>query len=180
MKDMTTADKPLLRDFIKVYNSADVVVGWYNSMFDRKWLQSKALEYRLPFLAPVTQIDLCFTAKANFHAGGNSLKNISELGDFKASKTPVDSKHWRRAAVGYAPAIKAVVAHCVADIKMTTEAYERMRPLVRNHPRVNDYGPCRTCGEDKLIKRGIAITKLKNQQQRYQCTNCASWENRPL
>lgn len=178
-KDMTTADKPLLKHFVEVYNSADVVVGWYSKAFDVKWLNSKCFEYNLPYLAPVTHIDLCFTAKGNFHAGGNGLKNISELGKFKASKTPVDSTHWRRAAVGYAPAIRAVVAHCRADILMTTEAYTRMRPLVRTHPRVAGWGPCRVCGGWNLQRRGIAVTKLKNQQQRIQCQDCATWDQRP-
>jgi hypothetical protein len=179
-KDMTRSDIPLLKHFIEIHNSADMVVTWFGKGFDYKWLQSKAFEYNLPYLAPVPHVDLCYTAKAHFKAGGNSLKNISELGGFTGKKTPVDSYNWRRAAVGYAPAIRKVIAHCKADIEMTTEAYERMRPLVRQHPRVNGVGPCRFCGSDRMQKRGLSLTKLKNQQQRVQCVACHSWDLRAL
>ena len=179
-RDMTKSDKPLLRDFIEIYNSADMVVSWFGKGFDTKWLNGKALEYGLPFLAPVAHVDLCFTAKANFKAGGNSLKNISEVGDFVGKKTPVDSENWRRAGVGHAPSIRRVIAHCKADILMTTEAYTRMRPLVRQHPRIGKLGDCAACGSRALNARGRAVTKFKGEYQRYQCNSCGSWGQRPV
>ncbi len=179
-KDFTKADKPLLRDFIEVHNKADAVVTWFGKGFDYKWLQAKAFEYKMPYLAPIPHIDLCYTAKAHFKAGGNSLKNISEIGEFTAKKSPVDSYNWRRASVGYAPAIKQVIAHCKEDVLMTAEAYDRMRPLIRNGPRMGPPGTCGNCGSEDLVFRGKALTKYKGQYARYQCKKCASWGQSPI
>lgn len=176
----TRRDYGLVRDFIKIHNEADMVVTWYGKGFDAKWLNGKALEYGLPFLAPVPHVDLCFTAKANFKAGGNSLKNISEVAGFRASKTPLDCQTWRRAAVGEEPAIRNVIKHCIADVAMTAEAYERMRPLVRMHPRLGALGHCGTCGSERLVSKGKAVTKYKGEYNRFKCSDCGSWGQKPL
>jgi DNA polymerase elongation subunit (family B) len=177
--DLVTSDWQLLRDFVEVHNSADAVVTWYGKGFDYKWLQAKCFEYKLPYLAPIPHIDLCFTAKAHFKAGGNSLKNISELGGFKQSKTPVDSDNWRRAAVGEEWAIRNVISHCKSDVQMTSEAYTRMKPLIRNGPRMGPVGTCSNCGSDALTFRGRALTKYKGEFTRFSCKDCGSWGQKP-
>jgi uncharacterized protein YprB with RNaseH-like and TPR domain len=179
-RDMTTCDKRLVRDFVKVLGQADMIVTWYGKMFDWKYIIGKCFEYGIEYPEPVPHVDLCFTAKANFVVGGNSLKNVSEVGGFtRGAKTPVGRPEWRKAAVGHVPSIRYVIEHCRQDVVLLEEAYDRMRPLVRQHPRVRGWNPCRVCGSMALQLRGTALTTTKGPRVRVHCTNCGAWESRP-
>src|SRR5688572_15746784 len=173
-----TNDKKLVADFIKVYNSADMTVTYFGTGFDRKALIAKALEHNLPLPANVPMVDLFCTVKSNMAISRKSLQNVGYYLGLSNEKTPVEGKVWRRAMSGHGPSIKYIKNHCEADVLILEEAYLKLRPLVRTHPRVSsDYAACRTCG-GKVISRGRAITKLKGVQYRFQCKQCGGWETR--
>ena len=172
--------KKLLKDFASVWSQADVVVGYFSKGFDIKFLNAKMFEYGLPPLTPVAHIDLFFVVKAAFALSRKSLQNVAYHGNLEGRKTPVEGRIWRRASTGHGPSIKYIVDHCLADVQMTEELYLKLRPYIKQHPRVSGYGPCRTCGSTALVSRGYAVTKLRGEQRKVQCNSCGSWDQRPV
>ena len=90
---------------------------------------------------------------------------------------------WVKAAAGHKRSLKYIYDHCIFDIKVLEEAYERMRPLINAHPNCNlliggDEG-CPTCGSGKIQKRGTRIVRTA-KYRRYHCQNCGSWSSRPM
>lgn len=162
-------------------HEADFIITYFGKGFDLKFLNTKFLEYGLPIPPSVPHIDLFFVVKSNLSLSRKSLGNVGYLLDLEATKTPVSAAIWKEAMIGVPKAIKYVKEHNKNDVLITEGAYYRLRPLIRQHPRVNGYGPCRACGQETLQRRGSAVTIHKGLQYRYHCQNpeCGSWEQRP-
>lgn len=172
-----TNDKKLVADFLKVYNSADMNITYFGTNFDRKAITAKALEHDLPLPANVPMVDLFYTVKSNLAISRKSLQNVGYYLGLSNEKSPVEGKIWRRAMGGHAKSISFIKSHCVADVNVLEEAYLKLRPLIRTHPRVASYEGCAACG-GPVIRRGRAYTRTKGEQYRYQCKTCGAWETR--
>ena len=169
-------DRALLKEAHRVMSGADAYLTYYGKGFDLPFLQAKFLEYGMPMLPPVPHIDIYFTVKSNLSLSRKSLANVSEFLNLKAKKTPVAGRIWKRAMVGDRGAMRYIVSHCRADIALLEEAYYRLRPLIRLHPRRGPDG-CRTCGghviRDKIRYSAAGVMKVQ-----YVCTKCGSYETR--
>ncbi len=176
---MRLNDDGVVRAAYKIMSQADIMVTFNGKSFDEKFLRAKFMRLRLPALPAIAHVDLYQVARVNMRIRPKSLKNIIKFLGLTNKKTDLDWDVWKAAAEGNAKSIRYIVKHGAADILATEELYlNHLRPYVRQHPRINGYGPCRRCGADTLERRGVAVTILKGQQHRYQCRTCAGWEQR--
>jgi len=173
-----TDDSALVKDFLEIYKQADMTVGYYSSGFDLKFFQGKLMEHGFEIPPKVPMVDLFYTVKSNLALSRKSLQNVGYFLNFSAEKTPVEGKIWKRAATGDRKSLKYIKDHCIADIELLEEAYDRLKPLVRTHPRVAAYSDCRYCG-GPVQSRGFALTATKGRRQKMQCTKCGGWDTRP-
>jgi uncharacterized protein YprB with RNaseH-like and TPR domain len=170
-------DKPLVEWFLKnVWDKADMEVGWYNSRHDTPFLRSRALLKGLPPPKEVTNIDMWAKSKFRFKFANNKLMTYARHLHTSKQKYWNPSDDFEKVLYGDKPAMKRLVKHCHHDVVMTMELYEKLKPWWKNHPRVRYAGVnCRTCGSQKLQKRGKAYTAHKYPQQRLHCQNCGHW-----
>lgn len=172
------SDTELVRLSHDVLSQADMIVTFNGKNFDWKLHNTKFLMHGLKPIPAVAHVDLYQVARSNILIRPKSLKNIARVFNFKHAKTELDWNTWRAANKGDVKALKYIREHCRADILVTEEAYFLLRNNVRQHPRVNGWGPCRRCGNDTLVRRGTAVTIYKGQQYRYQCRKCGGWETK--
>lgn len=177
-------DKALVEQAHAILVAADVIVTWYGKGFDSKFLNTRVLDAGLPPLPNTPHVDLYFTAKHHLLLSSNRLANVQDFLGLKTSKTPLTKRVWRQAQAGHVPSIEYVVTHCLKDVEVLEEAYDRLKPYVRSHPRMSGVaGPgvpgCRVCGA-AVQRRGQVATILKGPRQRVQCTKCGHWEDRPM
>ncbi len=171
-----TNDGPLIKDFMKVFAEADMSITYFGIGFDRKMFYTKLLEHSLPLPANIPMVDLFFTVKSNTSLSRKSLDNVAHFLRCATQKTKVDGRIWKKAMAGHRGSIKYIIDHCEKDVIVLEEVYERLRPLVRTHPRVAALGDCRYCGSTRLQRRGFALTVLKGKQQRLVCKDCGGWD----
>ena len=172
-------DKELVKWFIKeVWDKADIAVGWYSSGHDEPFLRTRAIIHRLPAPKDVTTLDLWGKVRKRFKFSRNSLDNVSRhLGIGTKWYNPTED--FEKVLYGDKPAMRRIVKHCFVDVQITNNAYERFKSFILTHPRITkDNGACRTCGLDKLERRGYAFSAAKGKQLKMHCTNCGSWENK--
>ena len=178
--DTAQDDKLMQRVYDKI-NEADMVVTWYGKGFDWKFLNTRMLEAGLPPLPDLPHVDLFYTAKHNLALTSNRLANVQEFLRLKTAKTQLTKRVWRRAQAGHVDAIEYIVDHCLKDVEVLDQAYEKLKPYVRQHPRVVPAAleGCRVCG-GAVQSRGRAMTILKGPRQRVQCSQCGAWETRSM
>jgi DNA polymerase elongation subunit (family B) len=173
-------DSKLWRDFMKVYEQADITIGYFNTGFDRPYMYAKLLKHGLPIPANTPTLDLFYTVKSNMKLRRKSMDNVTrylDLQNEQVHKTHVGGDLWQRARIGDPEGIKSVIQHCYDDILLTEQLYYRLRPLIRTHPRIAGFGPCRACGSQKLTRQGYRLTTTQGKQIRLKCSSCGSWDS---
>lgn len=174
-----TDDRNLVTTFHEVMMQADMLVTYFGKGFDIKMMQSKFLEYNLPVLPNIPHVDLFYTVKSNMTLTRKSLDNTAHYLSLDNEKTYLNGKIWKRAMAGHVESMNYVIEHCRADVLVLEELYTKLRPLVRTHPRIAEYGSCNNCGSNKLQRRGYALTTTKGRRVRSQCQGCGAWHTFP-
>ena len=171
-----TDDKPLLKAFEPIYMSADAILHYNGIRYDEPFVNTRRIVHGLDPLPRKPRIDLLYTAKSTLKIRSKSLDRVAKLLQTKNQKSPVTGQHWVRAMSGYKASLQYISRHCRADVLVLEEVYLRLRGRVYNHPRVStDLAACRFCGGN-VIKRGFALTQLKNRPQKVQCKECRAYD----
>ena len=187
--NLLSYEEKLVKDTAAELSKADILVSYYGKGFDRKFLNAKMLEYDLPPLPNIPEVDLYYTVKSNMAISRKSLQNVAYYINIEQTKTPVEGRLWKAAQAGNLKALRAIEKHNIADVEVLIAAYLKLRPLVRQHPRLggDDVYACSVCGGNKAQKRGIMYTTLQKPRQRLQCLTrldtggvCGSWYSVPL
>lgn len=175
------AEKELVIKAKGILESADIWVTYNGKRYDVPFIQCKMLEYDLGVLPPTPHVDLYYTVKHPLQTlSRKRLDTVSYYLQTGAEKSPVEGRIWVSAMMGDRSAMRYIVRHCRADVEVLEEVYTRLRPLVRQHPRVSGYGPCRACGSTHLQRRGQTPTTMRGPRVRVFCPSCGTWESRPL
>lgn len=174
-----TDDRPLIQFATDLLRSADMLFGWYSTRFDQPFINTRAIKHGIDVVPrDIPHVDGWKVARYGMAFRSNGLKGVSEFLGL-SHKTRLDCDSWIRAAAGDRKAISYVIDHCRADIVDTTVAYQRLRPLMTQHPNIaliaNKPDACPRCGKTgTLTKAGVKIAQTRSSQ-RYQCQDCGSW-----
>lgn len=123
-------DKSLVRNIIRELNTYDLLVGWYSSGFDFKFLNTRALIHNLKPPDRNYRRDLCFVSRGNLQLRNNKLATVNQSLFGNSSKTFIYPKARRAAMRGEKWAIDFYVNHCRADVRDTLRTYKKFMPLL--------------------------------------------------
>ena len=173
-----TNDYLLCKDISKILSDADAWITWYGIRFDVPFIQTRLLDHGLPTIPNTPHIDGWRTARYKMCLNNNRLATVQSFLELPDAKTAICPKNWRKAIAGNKSAIKYVRDHCKYDVLVLEQAYEKIRPLVVNHPNLNLLNKtekcCSYCGSKNLRYKGevIAHTRIYD---RYHCLDCNSY-----
>ena len=174
-----TNDYYLVKASADALRDADMWITWYGGRFDLPYLQSRLVYHGLPILPPVQHVDGWRIAKYKMKLNSNRLASVTGFLGL-ADKTPLTGPIWIRAAAGHKPSVKYVVEHCLQDVEVLEQVYNKIKPLMTNHPglgvMLGKTIACPVCGADDLQRRGFHMTRLR-KYQRFQCQKCGAWSN---
>ena len=176
-------DSKLVKWFYPRLVEADVWVTFFGQAqssgkgFDEPMLVTKLLEHHLPPLPSKIHIDLYRTARKYLRIHSRRLATVAEFLQVPTKKTPILGAIWKRAGTGHKESILELDDHCRKDVWITEEVYGRIRPYIRDHPRLLGFGPCRFCGSGKLTRQGYNITRGKGRVIQVQCQECGGWDS---
>lgn len=123
-----------IRDELEQYNC---IVTWNGKMYDLPILNARLAFFGERPYKPQFHIDaMWFAGGSSLRIGSKKLINVQKffgLGDTTdGGKTDIDWDTWKAAALGAPSAMKEVVTHCEADIKVTAAAYWKLLPMIAN------------------------------------------------
>lgn len=179
-KDLKTFnDGPLLTEFSRIYNEADLTVAHFGSVFDRRFIQGRLMINKLPPIPFTKMRDTCMIARsvANYSSNRlNTLGNTLSLENKKIEKGSGWPGWWFRAMQGDMSAIEEMAVYCKGDVLALEELYYRLLPFDNAHPRMHHVASrqsCAKCG-GTVQYHGVAFTKTA-KYHRFQCNECGSW-----
>lgn len=176
--DLITAEKKLLVDISKRMLSADVWLTHYGTWYDLVFINSRLLYHDLPVLPPnYPHVDTWKVSRNRLKLRNNRLATIQEFLKLPSEKNAIKPEQWIRALGGHSPSMNYIVDHNRRDVLVLEEAYNKLRPLIIDHPNkglLDGRGGCTVCGSTKLHRRGWHVTRTR-KYPRYQCQDCGSW-----
>jgi hypothetical protein len=168
-------DRQLLKQASKIIAQADLVVGHFASVFDRRFIQGRLLINNLPPIPPVKMRDTCMIARSVANFSSNRLKHLATILNMRHQKLENGwPDAWFNVMRGNMRALSAMADYCKGDVLAVEELYLRLRPFDNPHPRmVADRTRCGACG-GAVEYRGYAYVG-ERKYRRYVCKACRKW-----
>ena len=152
--DKKQDDKKLLKDFIKVMNSAHEIIGHNSDRFDVKWLRTRALLQGVDMLPYYVSIDTLKHARNGFYFNSNKLDYLAKLFGEGQKKDNGGFSTWKKIVLDKdAEALQLMVDYCKQDVAILERVFNKLQPYVKN---TTHYGVL--FGEEK-----------------YSCPNCSGY-----
>lgn len=121
------------RDELEKY---DILVGWNSKLYDIPMLNARLMRWgRRPIRGDMMHADIMWNArpgKAGIRIGSSKLDNVAKFFRTRHQKTEIDWDTWTLAGTGDADAIAEVTRHGRADVLVTRDVFNHLKPLIKN------------------------------------------------
>lgn len=173
--DRKKSDQKLVKELVKVFDSATEVVGHNSDAFDTKWLRTRAIKWGARIAPNCVSLDTLKAARGKFKFNSNRLDYVaSYLGVGRKIKT--DFGLWKDIVLKNCPvAMAKMVRYCKEDVRILEGVFEKMNPYL---PAKTHYGEdkrdCPECGGltkiSKTRKTAAGVTVIQRQ-----CHKCGKY-----
>ncbi len=169
------SDEQLVKEFSKIAETADLLVGHNGDNFDIKWINARLAYYKQPTLRNCISEDTLKLARKQFRLPSFKLEFLCMYFDV-GRKRPTTSKLWEKVVFNKdQKALKEMVLYCNQDVLILDKLYDRLYPYVNHRTNVallqKDIKACPECGGNKLTKDGFKFTRV-GKYQRFSCSKC--------
>ena len=129
--DENHSDEQLMKDFLKEYNKADLIIGYNNDRFDNRWINARAMKYELDVNTHVRSLDIMKEEKRLFRVPSYSMKYMTKYSNVVHKQGHEGIHMWNMIQTGTPSEqeeyLNKMVDYNVGDIASTEELYVRMR-----------------------------------------------------
>jgi uncharacterized protein YprB with RNaseH-like and TPR domain len=130
------SDMKLMNKFVKIYNKADMVVGFNNNSFDNKIVHSRAMKHSLQINTLVKSFDIMRQVKRVFRLPSYSMAYIAKYLGLQGKLTHSGIQMWEDIQWGnkasYKASMKLMVLYNIQDVALTEEIYYKLRQYLGN------------------------------------------------
>ena len=130
--DKDHCDKKMMEKFLKVYNSASMVIGQNNNSFDNKWINTRAAKHKLHVDRFVKSFDIYRMAKRYFRIPSYSMAYMAQYFGLTLKQSHEGLHMWDMIEYGTIKEqkeyLKKMVDYNKGDIVTTEELYLTLKP----------------------------------------------------
>lgn len=182
--DTKQCDKDLLKEFMKIANQADELVGHNGDKFDLAWIRTRCLFHKIPAFPNYTTIDTLKLARSKFRFNSNRLDYI---GKFLGLGQKIETKFnmWTEITIdNNQSALRKMVNYCKGDVQLLENVFMRMKNhmIARTHFGViqgKSRHSCPDCGSDNLIKSKTRVSASGIVKHQFLCKDCGKYNTIP-
>lgn len=161
----------------RVFDEADIVVGYNHVGFDNKHMRTAWDEFDMPDPSPWKDIDLLRVVRGRNGMESKTLLAVTQRLDIETKTARYDVDQARAAAAGNRKAQREISAYCDGDVVATEGLYDRLRGKIKHGPHVAsmpggmERPHCPDCGSEDAKKNGLGVKQVL-VYQRYRCNDC--------
>jgi hypothetical protein len=178
--DKNQCDKQMLKDFLKIMNQADEIVGHNSDKFDTRWIRTRCLFHDIDMFPNYTSVDTLKAARSGFNFPSNRLDSIGRYtGMGKKIKTTEELWFdvWRK---NCKKSLKGMVEYCKQDVILLENVFNKLNKYIKPKSSIADNRcECPECGSDDMInssRRKMATGSISIQLR---CKNCGKMTSVP-
>ncbi len=122
----------LLKWISKQWDDADIIVTWNGKLFDQYFVNGRCVLKNMPILdAKKMHKDIMYEAR-RLRMTSCTLENVGINFGIATGKVTLEAEDWVRAAEGDKASHERILSHCVNDVVMLQEVFERLTPNIVN------------------------------------------------
>ncbi len=170
-------DKKLVENFVKVANTADILIAHNGDRFDLPWFRTRCIYHGVEFPPKPTTIDTLKRARGNFRFNSNKLDYIAKfLGVGKKMETG-GFDLWKDVMNGDKKALKKMVQYCERDVEILQKVHDKIAPHVPHtgHEGVmqgSEKWTCPHCGSKEVKQHRHRTTASGVEKYQMKCSGC--------
>jgi len=168
----------MVRRSWELYDEADIVVTYNGVRFDNRHLKSEWLLAGMPPPRPWKDVDLFAVNRSTFGFESKSLQHLCYRLGLDLKSGHYDAVMAEKCIDGGGAAQRTMKRYNIGDVKITEQAYDRLRGWIPGHPIMG--GPvadgelfCNQCGSGDLRRDGWTLASVQ-QYALYRCENCGA------
>jgi len=135
MRNEKVMDKVIVSSLVRELANYDLLVGYYHSGFDLKFIRTRAVSLNIPFPAydSIMQRDVYYMVRHKFALTSNRQENACKALLGSTLKTKMDKSIWRKAAMcGDKKSLAFIMDHCIRDVIDCRKLYHKVEGYVKN------------------------------------------------
>lgn len=126
-------DASLCVAIVQELEKYNLIVTWNGKLFDAAFLNARLLKHGLPDWDPQLHLDAMWYAAGNSaRLASRKLDNVAKFFRTKNQKYDVMPEVMQSARFGDISALKEIIVHCEADVRILSEVYWKLLPRIRN------------------------------------------------
>jgi len=149
-------ERYLVERLWELVDEADVLVAYNLKRFDKKKMNAKFLEYKLPPPSPYKVVDPLVICKSNFAITSNKMDYVSKyVSDVEEGKIGTNLQLWLDSMSDDEDALDEMARYCRNDIAVLSRVYEAVRGWDNKSPNLalhytDEKIRCNSCGSTDL------------------------------
>jgi hypothetical protein len=161
--DSEQNDEMMLRQFIKIAEEADEIVGQNLDSFDIPWVRTRCLILGLPHFPPVKTLDTLQWARKYYYFNSNKLDYLAKVLGF-GGKLRTDYELWKNIVLHKCEkSLNYMTKYCAMDIIRLEQVYHKLKFCTpsKTHAGVlggRDDWSCPRTGSTDVIKSKTVVT----------------------
>jgi DNA polymerase elongation subunit (family B) len=168
--DSKQSDEKMVKEFYKIADKADIIVGHNGDSFDKKWINTRLAYYHHPTLRHIDTEDTLKQCRKEFNMPSFRLDYICKF--FKIpGKLSTSSSLWEDVVFeNDKQALKDMVKYCENDVLILDALWKRIHPFVKNKINYNSYidkPVCSSCGSLDIHCNGTRKAGMTTWQHYY-------------
>jgi len=173
-------DKQMVIDIHKLFNEADIIIGYNSIKFDEKKMNSKFLEFGLAKPSPYQSIDLYRTVKKNFANTYNKMDWTNKILGLDRKLEHTGMKLWMDCHAGNKEALDIMAEYNDVDVLITEQLYFAIRGWIKGHPNMalfqeTSNNVCHKCGSHDIVLSKEKHRTAASTFDLYECNSCGGY-----
>lgn len=125
-------DRQLVKDIRDELDDADILVSWNGRRFDIPFLNGRLMAWNEKTLKPHKHCDIMYQSRYKMKLHSSRLAAVQSFLGLEDEKTEMKPKMWMKAVTGDKQSMNYIIDHCIRDVLVLNEAYEKLKHFVTN------------------------------------------------
>jgi uncharacterized protein YprB with RNaseH-like and TPR domain len=171
--DKNQSDKGILKQFIKIANEADELIGHNGDKYDLPWVRTRCLLHKIEMFPKYNTVDTLKQSRSKFKFNSNKLDYIANFLGI-GTKISTSFNLWKEIVLNNnQKAMDDMIKYCKEDVILLEKIYKRLAPHFPEKIRANDdVKTCPTCSSSSLVFSQKRTSVLGTIRVQMKCKKC--------
>lgn len=175
-------DKRILTEFVKIANTADILVAHNGDKFDLPLLRARCIYHRIPMFPKYRTLDTLKKARGNFRFSSNKLDYIAQYLGVGAKMKHEGFSMWDKCMQGDEEALARMVAYNKVDVVVLEDVYQVMKHYIKPETHAGVLQEklkytCPICAHEEISLVKTDVTEKGTISRVVQCEECGQVYN---